>query len=475
MINPANGAWLVPTRGRVHDNLPRFLAACAKTGMSTPGYLLLNKQDYEANQAAYDALDRGRNWQFVILEQDTTAGKTEAVIHPHLDDTDWFGWLGDDSVPETPGWDTKVVDALNGWNVVSTNDGMMAPKKMHGAVAWSVPLLKAVGYMFVPGSNHFYMDDIWEDLGNLTGCWTVLMDVMVRHRNAGYEPNRQDATSNTINTYWPNDERAFAKWKRDDRNAACDRIANLMKDHGCELGDAPDLKGVRLMIGTPTGTGQYERLYLAGLMNTFTLVRQLGGEVVHGEIPYLSDVAMARNLVFGMFLRSDCTHLMWIDDDMGWEPQSVVRLIQAKRDFVAVAGPRKVYPPSFAVNISDEHGRAVGIEMDEESGMLTGKYVGIGMAFTLLTRSGVERMAEAYKDLTFVSAAGREEIAVFNPMVVNRRYLAEDFAYCHRWHQIGGRIFIASDISLKHVGSHVWEGSWLNQLEAKMRSEKAAA
>jgi hypothetical protein len=474
MMDAQNGVWLVPTRGRVHDKLPRFLAACAKTGMTTPGRLLLNRQDYQANQASYDALDLGKNWHFAIYEEDTTAGKTESALREVLPYVEWVGWLGDDSVPETPGWDVLTINALTGWNFVSTNDGMLAPKKMHGACAWSGALVRAVGSIFVPGSNHFYMDDMWEELGRMTGCWTIHMDIMVRHRNAGFE-GKNDATTSEVNTYWPNDERAFAKWKKNDLLGTVDRVVKMMESSGVDLGKAPDLTGISVMIGTPCGSGQYERLYVHGLINTMNMLKQFGAEVVHGEIPYVSDVALARNMVFGMFLRSNCTHLMFIDDDMGWQAQDVVRLLLAKKDFVAVAGPRKVYPPSYAVNVSDEHGRAAPVQMDEETGFLTGRYVGIGMAFTLLTHEGVERMADAYKDLTFVAASGREEIGVFTPMVTNRRYLSEDFAYCHRWHQIGGKIFVASDVALQHVGSHVWEGSWLNQLEAKMKSERAAA
>lgn len=474
MIDPMKGAWLVPTYGRAHDKLPRFLASCAKSGMSTPGYLLVNNDDYEANEAAYGALDLGDNWKIQLCPAQNMVGASEFGLSLIKDTADWIGWLGDDNLPETPGWDRLAIADLKGWNVVSTNDGALAPKRMNGAVVWSGDLIRAVGYAFVPGTHHFYFDDMWERLGKMTGCWHVNMDIMVRHRNIDFE-SKADPTSRKRDLCWPNDERAFASWERRELVGCVDRIMGLLKTYGHDVSEAPDLSEFKVMIGTPTGSGQYERLYQAGLINTMNMLKAFGAEVVHGEVPYVSDIALARNLIFGMFLRSECTHLMFIDDDMGWEPQDVVKLMLARKDFVAVAGPRKVFPPSFAVNVSDEFGRAVGVQMDPETGFLTGNYIGIGMAFTLLSHAGVKRMAESYADLGFLSASGRDEFGVFNPMIVNRRYLSEDFAYCHRWHQIGGRILVASDVSLKHVGTHVWEGSWLDQLEDKMKRERAAA
>ena len=473
MIDVNNGLWLLPTRGRVHTNLPKFLAAAVKAGMTTPGLILVAEDDCAANEAAYRALALPPGWAIWVTPGglNTTAAKTEEALKQHCANRDWVGWLGDDLSPETENWDTKIIEQLNGWNVVSTADGATAPKKMTGAIAYSGDLLRTVGYMFLPGSHHFYVDDAWEEMGRLSNCWKVDMTIMVRHNNAHWTGDK-DATSRMTSAYWANDEKVYQRWRNEDCIPAVNRIMKLMQDKGVNVGQ-PDLKGIRVLIGTPSGERKYEGLYVQALFNTLNMLKQYGAEAQWGEMPYCSDVALARNKMFGMFLRSDYTHLLWIDDDMGWNAMDVLRLIHAGKDFAAVAGPRKVSPPSFAVNVSDAHGNPTPLTMDSATGFFHA--TGVGMAFTLLTHACAERMASAYEDLRFTAADGREEHAVFMPLVHNKRWMSEDFAFCHRWKAIGGEIYVCPDISLQHVGANVWSGDWLSMLEAKQKAERAAA
>ena len=58
-MNPdtAKGLWILPTMGRASTLLPRFLAACRKTGVSTPGVLVVDEEDYTKNHTDYMKLD----------------------------------------------------------------------------------------------------------------------------------------------------------------------------------------------------------------------------------------------------------------------------------------------------------------------------------------------------------------------------------------------------------------------------------
>lgn len=480
-LDPQKGLWLVPTRGRVHTKLPRFIEALKASGTSTHIRFLLDATDFDTNRISYaKVFEECRepwsfNWSSAASAAERTNEMVLAIFHPsgalaspHIE---WIGWLGDDAVPETPGWDVKLIERLNGHNVVSSADGVETDR-LAGAIAFSADLLRTVGYMFVPGSQHYYVDDMWETLGRLTQCWQRVPDVMVRHRNPMFE-GHGDATTALVKTYWANDERAYARWKRDDMQGAAQRIADLMKSRGAITGDVPDLRGVRLAIATPCGSGKYERVFMDSLLGSFQLLKHFGAEVVRYEMPYMSDIAMARNRLFGMFLRSECTHMLFVDDDMGWRPEDIIRLLVAKRDFAAVAGIRKVREPSYAVNCTDDDGQPLPVTMDAETGFL--KVTEVGLAFTLLTHSLVERMAQAYPDLLYVGPDGREEHGLFMPMIVNKRYRAEDYAFCYRWRALGGEVLVCPEITLQHVGSHVWSGNWLEQLAEKMREERSVA
>lgn len=466
------GFWLMPTYGRVKTNVPRFFAAAKATGMTTPGVLVVDHADYQANAYDYDELDLPANWSVHLVTGGGCAAATrEAMADLFTEETQWIGWLGDDIIPETEHWDVKTIRQLNGWNVVSTDDGAHAPHKLNGISVWSGDLVRAVGYLFPTGLQHMYLDDVWEVLGRATACWQCDMSVMGRHAHASWGAEKdRDPTFVKTNSRWPEDDRAFQNWMRGEHVEAANRIFALMQQNGIDL-TRPDLSGMKVMIAVPCGDGRYESVFLRSLRETESAVKFFGGETRLMEFPYGSDIALARSKLFGAFLRSDATHCFWIDSDQGWEVKDFIRLLLARRDFVAAAGIRKVFPHSFAVNVSDDHGRPLPIQHQAHDGLIEAR--GVGFAFACITRSMAERLRDASPDLHFVAADGRDEWAVFNPMVVNKRYLGEDYAACYRWRALGGKIFIAPEIALKHVGAYVWEGAWLNQLAEKAEREAA--
>lgn len=467
----AKGLAILPTRGRVTTRLPEFFAAAKATGMTIPGAVIIEEDEYAKFNEEYDNLALPDNWTVHVVRGGSCAAATqEAFQELFTDDMDYLFWIADDLIPETQAWDTKVIETLSGYNCISTNDGMYGTQKFNGATAWSGDLLRAVGYIYPPNLRHFFFDTCWEILGKLMNVWNTRADVLVRHSHESVT-GRGDATTARTHKAWDNDERVFGVWKNGERLEAANRIGKLLIEYGVAA-SLPDLSTVRVMIATPSGDGKYDGLYTTALFGTIALLRQCGAQVNFSEMKFCSDIALARARIFGAFLRSDATHLLSIDSDMGWQPNDVVRLFSHKRDFVAVAGPRKVSPPSFAVQNTDNKGRAVPL-LQEATGLI--QVSDIGMAFALVTRSVCERVAAAYPELEFSSNDGRTEYAVFNPIVVNRRYKSEDFAFCHRWRALGGKIYIDPAIALQHVGTHVWEGDWLSHLVATAPEQRVAA
>lgn len=471
-MDPAKGAWILPTRGHSTDRLPAFLKAAVATGVSTPGIIVVDRDDYDANLNAYDSLSLPNDWVIAVYDGEPwTADKSNWIWKTALHDAEWVGWLADDLKPETPNWDTKLIDQLNGWNVISSNDGLFAPRKLNGGVCWSNQLLKAAGYIYAPGLRHFYVDDTWERIGRKTGCWHVDMQTLVRHEH-DLATGRLDRMKDHKNSAWENDERVFSDWCKNEEGKATERILAVMQQNGAVI-FRPDTTGISVMLGVPSMTRQYDGRFMVSYVGTRDYIRHFGGDLVLAEMAYSSDVVIARTMLFGSFLRSRHTHLLLIDDDMGWKPDDVLRMLHQKKDFIAVAGPRKVNPPSFAVSCENDDGTPGGVDIDPTTGLLTGP-LNVGMAFTLLSRACVERMAQSYADLEIVTADGRTNYGVFLPMIQNRKYYGEDFAFCKRWRAIGGQIFIDSSVNLDHVGMNVWDGDWLSDLVKKTQQQAAA-
>lgn len=471
------GYWILPTRGRVRTHLPRFLKAAIKTGISTPGVLVLNDVDYAEYKDEYDALTLPEGWEIRVTELDGSLSKSEwaytelAKEHP---ESQWFGWLGDDAIAETEGFDVKLAAQTNGWNFVTCDDRLNAPEKGGTCFVFSAALIEAVGWMNLPGVNHMFSDTAWEMLGRATKCWTCDLSVVVRHNHA-LKTGVTDDTTKRTNSDWGHDTLVWERWQRDELPATIERIQALQATMGLEF-SRPDLSAFSIMLATPCGSSSYDRIFVASMMGTMELLRSLGAKVHRSELPGSSDIVLARNQLFGAFLRSTDTHMMMIDDDMGWDPHDVVRLLLANKDFVAAAGPRKNDPrkdPSFAVNNTDDGGQTMPVYSDATAGLI--EVTGVGMAFTLITHHCAVRMSQHYADLAFSGPNGAEDFGVFNPIIFNKRYLAEDYAACHRWRAIGGKVFVAPWVELQHSGRWVWSGAWMNALVEMAENEREAA
>lgn len=475
------GLWILPTRNRP-ENLKRFLKAAKEIGTSTPGLILVNQDEYDQSRMAYDALQIFMlpNWQIIPVKA-KSYGDAIRAIWPKVKRLDWVGLVSDDLVPCTPGWDVKLINSLQGWNVVSSNDGWQAQSgdiqrdRIHGAICFSGDLLRTIGWMFPPKLRHIFHDDMLETLGRETACWQVKSDILVKHLHEALRGNR-GPTMDPQSDLWKHDEAVFKEWVEKDKPKLVDRIKNLMKEKNV-VAMKPDFTGVRLMIGTPCGSGRYEGDYMRSWFETVKFMTAQGVEVRWAEEKYTADISLARSKIFAAFIKSNCSHLLMIDDDMDWKIDAVIRLFCAKKDFVCIAGPKKRYPLAFAVNYTDDFGNPLNLAFDNVSGTM--EVTEVGAAFCLVSRACAEKMRDGYPELEYIGATGEQEWYLFQPMVMNKRPFSEDFAFCVRWRKLGGKVYVVPDIPLGHTGIHRFHGSMQqsiqDQLALMAEMQKAAA
>lgn len=98
-----------------------------------------------------------------------------------------IGTIGDDDVPETPGWDTRVLAALAGCPFVFANDGCALRKR--GVLACHVFMrtdtYRRLGYFGPPSLRYVFADVAWTAWGQACGI-RYLDEVVIRHeRYAG--------------------------------------------------------------------------------------------------------------------------------------------------------------------------------------------------------------------------------------------------------------------------------------------------
>jgi hypothetical protein len=84
----------------------------------------------------------------------------------------------------------------------------------------------------------------------------------------------------------------------------------------------------------------------------------------------------------------------------------------------------------------------------------------------LLKREVIERMIAAYPESRYKSvhaysnATGQENYALFDCMIDKdtNAYVSEDFGFCQKWRDIGGKIWLDTEGKLTHIGAYNFQG-----------------
>lgn len=205
---------IVPSRGRP-GNVRRLITAWHDTGATARLVVGLDDDDeyLDAYLDACKELDTGDVWVGERLRMNGTLNSIVHRIHgPH----DVIGFMGDDHLPVTPGWDDRIesaIDDLDGVGIVYGDDGIQGPN-LPTAVFMSASIVEALGYMAPPVLTHLFLDNYWRDLGRASGRLRYLPDVKISHLHPLAGKADDDLTYQEANSglMWETDQAAYEKF-----------------------------------------------------------------------------------------------------------------------------------------------------------------------------------------------------------------------------------------------------------------------
>lgn len=215
----------------------------------------------------------------------------------------------------------------------------------------------------------------------------------------------------------------------------------------------------RILIGAPMYGGQSFSGFLLGLFD-------LQGECARRGVPLGIQVVInesliprARNRVLHDFLRSDATHLIFVDSDIGFQGRDALRLVahaQANPDAIVGGTYRKktLDRVEFAF-LPLPYGAPVSAAELVEVLALPG-------GFLCISRRIAERLAGARHEEWYTDSnlPGARIIDFCMPFIdrATHEYWSEDYALCRRWRELGGQILLDPNLQLSHTGTLTLEG-----------------
>ena len=258
------------------------------------------------------------------------------------------------------------------------------------------------------------------------------------------------------------------------------------------------MKGTQLVICTPCYGGNVNERYVQSLFTLVALCQHYGVGLSLVTMANESLITRGRNELVNNFLAlgDRATHMMFIDADISFKAQSVIEMLLADKDIVTGAYPLKEIMWPTVKNLLNEKPEATLEEIEKvavpyvinvnkpdpnkvgqkESVNVIGGLIEVwdaGTGFMLMKRHVLLKMIEAYpetryytdRDMT-VPKDQRVRYALFDTVIdEDGRYLSEDYTFCRRWQAIGGKIHLAVNVALDHVGTYVFKGRSIVNIE----------
>ena len=234
---------------------------------------------------------------------------------------------------------------------------------------------------------------------------------------------------------------------------------------------------LHLVIGTPMYGGMCTSEYTQSLLNLSESANKSDVKLTTIFLGNESLIQRGRNTIAHHFMNlPDATHLLFIDADMKFRTEDIVRMIKADKSFivgpVALKGYNWEEIRQAAINGEDEINRTggifninklPGIDMVDENEPFEIEHG--GNAFMMLRRDVFETLKPHTPIYTNGGRSLPDGVEIYDYFRVEinkdtNHLLSEDYFLCHSYRQLGGKVWCAPWVETGHFGSHLFNGKY---------------
>lgn len=239
----------------------------------------------------------------------------------------------------------------------------------------------------------------------------------------------------------------------------------------------------KLFVATPMYGGLCHGNYAVGLLTSVGVFSQAGIQMQFAYMMNESLITRARNSLAYDFLETDCSHMMFIDADIGFNPADIPTMIDADKDIICGMYPKKEidwiqvekavkagvpasmlsnYTGSFVVNAVGDAETVEGT-MNQPIEISNG-----GTGFMVIKREVFEGLigkVPTYTNDMFLAVDTERKQKVIHEFFATsidadsgNRLLSEDYHFCKIARQAGYKVWAAPWAQLSHCGSYIFNG-----------------
>tara|TARA_Y100000768_G_scaffold144159_3_gene107555 strand:- start:12003 stop:12974 length:972 start_codon:yes stop_codon:yes gene_type:complete len=252
------------------------------------------------------------------------------------------------------------------------------------------------------------------------------------------------------------------------------------------------LRQKHIFIATPCYGGQIGEPYFRSMMRLAILCNKYNIKYTISTLANESLVTRGRNTLVSFFMENkDATHLFFIDADIEFQPEDILRMVAYDKPIVVGAYPKKAinwdsilgaaraegleetaetiegHSSNYVVNfdfLKDEKGNNTP-QVQIEDNLVKLKDAGTG--FMCIQRDVIQKMFDKHPEFKYVNDINVDNkfepymYALFDTVIDpdSRRYLSEDYMFCRTWQNMGGTVYLDPRTALNHVGHYTFRGN----------------
>lgn len=251
------------------------------------------------------------------------------------------------------------------------------------------------------------------------------------------------------------------------------------------------LRQKHIFIATPCYGGQIGEPYFRSMMRLAILCNKYDIQYTISTLANESLVTRGRNTLVSFFMENkQATHLFFIDADIEFNPEDILRMVAYDKPVIVGAYPKKAINwqsiMSAARNNPDEtpdtiegHSSNYVVNFDflqDDKGNRTSqvfiqdnlvKLKDAGTGFMCIEKSVIQELFDKHPEMKYVNDINVDKkfepfmYALFDTMIdpESRRYLSEDYTFCRLWQNNGGDVWLDPRTALNHVGHYTFRGN----------------
>jgi hypothetical protein len=235
---------------------------------------------------------------------------------------------------------------------------------------------------------------------------------------------------------------------------------------------------MKLVICTPFYETKGFSPYISSLVKSVVFLSRAGFLFDYWEAAGDSYIDRARNRITNIFMKSDYTHLLFVDSDHAWDLQSLINILEHDVDIVGAAYPAKNAWNIWTCCINTEKGYEktfddsgklthVGPPVNGPDGLISAQFVATG--FMKIRREVFLKLADKQPDNFYIENG--EKIYNFFGRIPP---LGEDTSFCQRWRDIGGELWVEPNCNISHYGTTNYSGNFAEYLKSMPLARRVA-